>query len=216
MYILAVQCSGRKTGNTAQLMENLLARAEKNGHTAELVHLRDLSFDGCHSCSHCKLNKAPWNENAVCAIRDDLSDVLCKAHDADLILIGSPIYFGNLSSYAYAFLERLLYPAHVSDAARSTLWGKRTPIGYILTMSGTDTSLYQSMVHNILRFSSRIIGPAEALYITDTDQFKDYDKYYSPKFDAAHKAEQQKRLLTDELEKAERFLEALIEKTAQQ
>ena len=215
MHILLIQCSGRKTGSTALLFEQVKEKAAEAGHRVELVHLRELSFDGCHSCLHCKLNKAPWNETAHCAMRDDLRDVLAKAQEADVMLIGSPIYFGNLSSYAYAFLERLFYPAHVADEARSTLWGKRTPTGYVLTMSADTEAPYKPMVDNILQTSGRVIGPAEALYIVDTDQFVDYDKYYAPKQDAAHKASRRAVLLTEEVERTYQFLEQLMAKVEQ-
>lgn len=54
-----------------------------------------LKYTDCKSCFACKLrgNKT----NGICAIRDDLRPVLEKIHEANAVIIGSPIYYGNLT-----------------------------------------------------------------------------------------------------------------------
>ena len=47
MKLLAVNGSPRKTWNTAQLLQQVVAGARAQGADAELVHLRDLKYTGC-------------------------------------------------------------------------------------------------------------------------------------------------------------------------
>ena len=61
------------------------------------------------SCFACHLKKNI--ENPLCFWRDDLKDILKTCLKADAIVIGSPIYYGSITSYAQAFLERLLLAA---------------------------------------------------------------------------------------------------------
>ena len=61
------------------------------------------------SCFACHLKKN--FENPLCFLKDDLKEVLEKCLNADAIVIGTPIYYGSITSCAQAFLERLLFAA---------------------------------------------------------------------------------------------------------
>lgn len=75
----------------------------------EYINLYSYDFKGCMSCFACHLKKNI--ENPLCFWRDDLKDILKTCLNADAIVIGSPIYYGSITSYAQAFLERLLFAA---------------------------------------------------------------------------------------------------------
>ncbi len=207
MKILAVNGSPRAEGNTANLLQTALRQAEQVGHATELVQLSALSYKGCSSCLVCKLDKMPWRESCDCAMQDGLTDVLRKAQQADCLLLGSPVYFGNVTALMLGFLERLWFPANVYDESHSSLWPKPTPTGFILTMNLPQADLYQAMLQNLCKFQQRIIGPVECLVVPDTCQFGDYSRYYAPVFDSRHKEE---RRLTLEQEK-EKLVGTLLE-----
>ena len=46
----------------------------------------------------------------VCALNDDITPILAKISQADAIIFGSPIYFGDVSGMLRCFEERLLFP----------------------------------------------------------------------------------------------------------
>ena len=75
----------------------------------EYINLYSYDFKGCMSCFACHLKKNI--ENPLCFWWDDLKDILKTCLNADAIVIGSPIYYGSITSYAQAFLERLLFAA---------------------------------------------------------------------------------------------------------
>lgn len=48
--------------------------------------------------------------NGVCAVRDAIRPVLKKAAEADIIVLGSPVYFGYPADQVRSLVERLLFP----------------------------------------------------------------------------------------------------------
>jgi multimeric flavodoxin WrbA len=107
IHIIAVNGSPRKNGNTAMMLEKALEGAASQGAATELIHLYDLNFKGCTSCFACKLKDG--KSYGRCAVRDDLSPVLDRIHDADALILGSPIYFGMVTGEMRSCMERLLF-----------------------------------------------------------------------------------------------------------
>ena len=109
-FAMFFNASPRKGWNTAKMLEAAKAGAEEAGAETELVNLYDISFPGCKSCFACKLKNA--KTNGVCAIRDNLRPVLERARKADVLVLGSPIYFSYPTGVYRAFLERLAFPVY--------------------------------------------------------------------------------------------------------
>jgi multimeric flavodoxin WrbA len=78
------------------------------GAAGEIVYLYGLNFRGCIGCHSCKL--LDEGKFARCAMCDDLTTVLEKAIDADVLLIGSPICFSDITGETRSFLERYFFP----------------------------------------------------------------------------------------------------------
>ena len=74
------------------LLKHTLEGAASKGAETELIHLYDYNYKGCISCFACKLKDG--KSHGRCAVNDDLKPILDKVHDADAIILGSPIYFG--------------------------------------------------------------------------------------------------------------------------
>ena len=91
MKAIAINGSPRKGWNTATLLRKALAGAKKNGAKTELVHLYDLDYKGCISCFACK--KIGGKSYGRCAVKDELTPVLQRAAEADVLILGSPLYF---------------------------------------------------------------------------------------------------------------------------
>ena len=109
-FAMFFNASPRKGWNTYKMLEAAKAGAEEAGATTELVNLYDTKFPGCKSCFACKLKNA--KTNGVCAIHDDLRPILERARQADVLVLGSPIYFSYPTGVYRAFLERLAFPVY--------------------------------------------------------------------------------------------------------
>ena len=203
--VIAINGSPRKKGNTAVLLQHALDGASEAGAATEMIHLYDLDYQGCISCFACKKKNSKFIGR--CASRDGLSPVLEKAMQSTVLLLGSPIYFGNITGEMQSFLERLLFMNLSYDhPSRSTFTGC-IHMGFIYTM-GLPDSLMREVGYDTLiaqrkaRYSMILKGKWEDLISTDTCQFDDYSQYAAGLFDEAHKKKVQAEQFPIDCEKA--------------
>lgn len=102
MKVIAFNGSPRKNGNTAESLKLVLEELEKEGVETELVQLGGQKLFGCSACEMCFKNK----DNRCARKDDEMNKFIEKAAEADGVLIGSPTYFGNVSTEVKAFIDR--------------------------------------------------------------------------------------------------------------
>ena len=135
MKFFAINGSHRKDGNTAQLLEKALEGIKSVCSDAEIesVNLYDVPFNGCKSCFACK--KINGRHYGKCVYKDDFKPILEEIVQADGVILGSPVYFGDVSGVMRCFLERFIFPFFVYDEDMTSLAPKKMAIGCIYTMS---------------------------------------------------------------------------------
>ena len=103
MKVVAFNGSGRKDGNTFLLLEAVLEELRAEGIETELIQLAGgPPLRGCISCFKCMENK-----NMKCAIdTDPFNDYFVKISTADGLLLGSPVYFSDVTAGTKALIER--------------------------------------------------------------------------------------------------------------
>ena len=207
MNVVVINASPRKRANTAQLCKKVADGARDNGADVEYFDLYSYDFKGCMSCFSCHLKKN--FENPLCFWRDDLKEILKTCLNADAIVLGTPIYYGSISSYAQAFLERLLFAADTylidEDGNRVSKIKKEVKTAMIYTMNVPKEMDYfngEDQLAIMRGYLSAIFGECEALYAYDTKQFKQYSAYVNNMFDAEHNEETEKTQFPKDLEKA--------------
>lgn len=106
MKVIAFNGSPRLEGNTALLINTVLARLEQqHGIQTELVHLAGKPLRGCAACMKCRNSQTPR-----CVITTDIiNECIAKMIEADGIIIGSPTYFANLTTETKALIDRAGY-----------------------------------------------------------------------------------------------------------
>lgn len=187
MNALFINGSPRKKWTTFKMLASAMKGAAEAGAEVEIVHLYDIDFVGCRSCFACKLKNA--KTNGVCAIRDDLRPILEKAYKADVIVIGSPIYFSHPTGLTHAFMERLMFPVlsynpqidEQTGEYKSSLLGRIVPTAMIYTM-GVPKEMFDAQQYPLLlgedsKFLKQLFGYTEALYSLNSYQFSDYSRY---------------------------------------
>ena len=181
MNILAICGAANKSRNTATMIKSAFDGAMSVPKaTGEIVNLFDLNFKGCTGCHSCKL--LDENKFGRCAVADDLTAVLEKAIDADVLLIGSPIYYSDVTGVTRSFLERYYFPGMTYNKDRTPTYPKRTKVGWVFTMNAPG-EFYKDFFANIVATSNRIIGDSEYVMAYQTQQFEDYSKYAATMFD---------------------------------
>jgi multimeric flavodoxin WrbA len=102
MKVIAFNGSARKEGNTAMLLNTVLAELAAEGIGTELYSLAGKPVQGCIACYKCFENK-----NKRCAVEKDvINECIGKMIEADGILLGSPTYFADVSASMKALIER--------------------------------------------------------------------------------------------------------------
>ncbi len=123
MKILAINGSHRKGKNTAALLKIVLEEATALGAATELLELSDMNIELCAACNKCL-------GQCQCSItNDDMAIVEEKLLAADGILLGSPVYWVNVTTLMKNFMDRTRY-LHIY---RNVLDGK---VGAALTTAG--------------------------------------------------------------------------------
>ena len=204
MKLMAINGSPRKKWNTATLLAKALEGAASQGAETELVHLYDSAFKGCISCFACKTKDG--RSYGRCAVRDELAPLYARIEKADGLILGSPIYLGDVTGQMRSFLERLVFPYLVYSNDPQTLFPRRIPVAFIYTM-GAPEEMTRQMGYDRLfsrneMIMQRIFGPTESLMSYDTLQFDDYSKYVAPRFDPKAKAERRKTVFPEDCRKA--------------
>lgn len=99
MKITAIIGTARKGGTVDAICQKILHGAKDNGHETEVVYLSDYTIGHCTGCWGCKGDRN-------CVIPDDFHVVYQKCVASDVIILGSPIYFGNITGLMKDFFDR--------------------------------------------------------------------------------------------------------------
>ena len=204
MKAIAFNGSARKTGNTATLLQKALEGAAGTGAETELVHLHAHTYKSCISCLSCK--KLAGKSYGRCAIKDDLTPLLEKAAEADILILGSPIYFGTETGALRSFMERLLYPFYPYANEPSTLFPRRIQTALIYTMGQPESTHaqlgYNKLFERTSYFMDRVFGPCELFVYGDARLFADPGNYFCPSLDAAKKQAHYEQMFPLECDRA--------------
>ncbi|MBQ3060616.1 MAG: flavodoxin family protein [Desulfovibrio sp.] len=212
MRLLAINGSPRKNWNTAQLLEQVVAGAKTAGADAELVHLRDLKYTGCVSCFSCKKIGGP--SYGRCVLQDELRPVLDKAHEADVLVLGSPFYFSTESAFMRAFEERLWFQYHLYSNIKPSMSPRKKATALIYTMNVRQEEMpaygKDRIVATAKRLMEHMFAPCEVLLSCDTLQFDDYSRYDTDRWDAKAKQERHNTVFQQELKDAHALGQRLV------
>lgn len=200
--VIAINGSPRKNGNTAMLLENALNGAKSKGADIEIVNLVDLNFKGCISCFACKRKDSKYK--CMCAINDDLTPVLKKVMDSDAVILGSPIYLGDVSALTRAFLERLVFMnLSYDNKSYSNFTGKINGAFFYTMNVPKPLSLYFNKTYKFnTMMLKRLNGTVKQLLSTNTLQFDDYSKFEASNFNEQKKKKRRENIFPKDCAKA--------------
>ena len=144
MKIIIVNGSNRKSGATAQILNEMYLQLKKYSDVdVQIVHVADLDLKYCQGCCSCY-------KTGKCIFMDDIENLSLNIENADGIILGSPTYASNVSGQmkviidrGHFVMEQLLYDKYaISVATYENYGGKDTVkvLGRILMYSGARIS----------------------------------------------------------------------------
>ena len=173
--IIIIDGGPRKSMNTAKLLQKFAEGAKSAGDDIEVktIRLYDLDYKGCMSCMACKLKGKASN---ICRFKDSLTPILAEVAQADGLVLGSPIYFAEVTAQMRAFLERLAFP-WLSYNDYSLTAPKRMPVLLVETMNGTPERNNSNGFGSMEWCIATALGEPQRLVGYNTCQVAKYDSY---------------------------------------
>ena len=100
MNVIGFIASPRKEGNTAWAVNRILEGAKEQGAKTQAWCSGTLDIRPCRGCLGCVKGKG-------CVIDDDMQKLYTALREADALVLGSPIYMGQMTAQAKTFTDRL-------------------------------------------------------------------------------------------------------------
>jgi multimeric flavodoxin WrbA len=140
MKVIGYTASPRKEGNTAWVVNALLEGAKEQGQETQSWYSGDLDIKPCRSCYGCRKG------DKGCVINDDMQKLYAALESADALVLGTPIYMGQMSAQAKTFTDRLFaakqfqprFSPHFKEAE-----AVKKKLVLVFTQGNPDASLFQ-------------------------------------------------------------------------
>ena len=126
--------SGRNSSSIANRFTETAVQLEAENRTFELNRL---TYRGCQGCYACKKTLDH------CVLNDDLSEVLTAVQEADLVVLASPVYYGDVTAQLKGFIDRsfsYLKPDYLTNSQPSRLSPKK--LVFVLVQGQPDEKLF--------------------------------------------------------------------------
>jgi multimeric flavodoxin WrbA len=136
MKVLGIVAGPRKTGNTARLVEEVLKGAEEVGHETEIFYMGDM-----------KVNPLTDAEVGYGYPDDDFSEMMPHIESMGALVLGSPIYYDQVSSRAKLFIDRLYYYSRSHGVEYYDRFPKGVKFISAVTCGWDNEDAYNEVVH---------------------------------------------------------------------
>ena len=160
MKILAINGSPRRNGNTATMLAEFRRGAEEIGAFYEEIIADRVNLEYCTGCLRCNLIKR-------CAIKNDEWPLLSeKILEADVLVLGTPIYFHHVSAPLKKVIDRFRSFMHVRMAETGlvhTPWQSWEKHFVLLLSLGNQVIDDALSVVALLEFMTGTLGPRNYL-----------------------------------------------------
>ena len=97
--VLILSGSPRKGGNSDLLCDEFMRGAREAGHEVEKIRVQEKKVACCIACYVCE-------KTGVCAIKDDMAEIMQKMIDCDVMVLASPVYFYSIDAQLKAVIDR--------------------------------------------------------------------------------------------------------------
>lgn len=196
--IIAINGSPRSGWNTDILVREAAAGAASADAEVEIIDLYRLEkFTGCISCFGCKTEAHPGR----CICKDGLADILEKIRSADGLILGSPVYLGDITAGLRALYERLIFQYISYKIEPSSYNSRKIPVVFILT-SNAPEEFYADLMKRYKGSLETFVGPTQTLVSSNTLQVDNYEKYNWTMFNPDEKKERRETVFPQERQAA--------------
>lgn len=99
MQVVCILGSPKPEGNTAAVLSEIMRGLEKHGADISIYHLNQMHIAYCNGCKACY-------KNGACVIKDDVREIIGAVKSAQLVIVASPSYWGDVTAQLKTFIDR--------------------------------------------------------------------------------------------------------------
>jgi arsenate reductase (thioredoxin) len=152
MFVLGLQGSPRKKGNTRFLLSEFLEEAQRLGAKTQMIEVCQKKIEPCMEYILCE-------KKGICPIDDDMKhEIYPLLRKADVIVAATPIFFYNTTAQLKALIDRSQtlwarkYKLHLTDPNRK--WRR----GYTLAVGATRGKNLFEGLHLTMKYFYDAVG----------------------------------------------------------
>jgi arsenate reductase (thioredoxin) len=152
MFVLGLQGSPRKKGNTRYLLSEFLKESQKLGAVTQMVEVCQKKIEPCMEYILCE-------KKGICPIDDDMKhEIYALLRKADVVVAATPIFFYNTTAQLKILIDRTQtlwarkYKLHLTDPNRK--WRK----GYTLAVGATRGKNLFEGLHLTMKYFYDAVG----------------------------------------------------------
>lgn len=172
MKVVGILGSPRTDGNSSTIAKKFIKTAKGLGAQTQIFYLNELNYKGCQGCYSCK------GKLEHCILDDDLTDVLNAMHTANIIVLSSPNYYGDVSGQMKTFIDRTfshLTIDFIKSDKKSRLPRGKHAVFIVTQASGENTSKdilerYYKLKHYLQFEAMHLLVGSELTYTKGVDQ----------------------------------------------
>jgi len=151
MKMLGICASPRKDGNTDILLGKVLEGARERGVQTEKIFLRDLNILPLEEKEYENVT-----EEGLSVASDDMRIVFSKIEDCDILVLGSPIFFGSLSAQAKIMIDRFQCVWLAKEILKKEIFQKKKKGAFISVEATNREDFFQNAKSIIRHFFATI------------------------------------------------------------
>lgn len=106
MKVLIINGSPRLNGNTTQVLNEMKKVLIEEELEVEIFQVGAKNIRGCIACNKCR-------ELGKCIFDDAVNELLPKLHEADALVVATPVYYASANGTLISLLDRLFYANQV-------------------------------------------------------------------------------------------------------
>ena len=169
--ILILSGSPRKGGNSDLLCDAFLRGAKEAGNEVEKIRIAEKKIGYCSACYYCV------QSGGVCAKKDDMTELLQKMIDADVIVLSSPVYFYSIDAQLKAVIDRTV--ARWTEVKNKAFY-------YIVTCADDDRASQERTLECFRGYADCVEGAKEMGVVYGTGVYKPGEIINTPAYKEAY------------------------------
>ncbi len=164
MKVIGILGSARENGSTHYLMNEMMKAPAGDGAETKIYNLAKMNIGCCFGCENCR-------KNGSCIRKDDMYTLYDELKTADAIVIGTPIYMGEMTGQLKTFIDRCFA---LKDADRNSLIPAGKKMAIIITQGAPMPEHYAKTAERIeyifQGFGCVPVGTVTAVSVHNTDE----------------------------------------------